>query len=125
MGVIMMNPICFIYHTIMIESWGMSIIVMETEGNAYGRLYQYNDDTTTIYFEGISVSRDCRKQGIGSKVLGKLEEISENLGATTLYLWVEKDTWMNKWYQRCGYIDFKQHEQEETYIWMKKLLGSE
>lgn len=42
------------------------------------------------------------------------------LGAKVACLWAEKGSWMHKWYERRGYKDYKEYD--ENHIWMKKNL---
>lgn len=107
-----------------IESWGLSILIMERSGKAFGRLYQYNDDSSSVYLDWLSVDEDSRNQGIGTELQEVREKIGVGLGATTSCLWVRKDTWMHDWYKRRGYIDFQNHSDEENAIWMKKPLNT-
>lgn len=104
------------------ESWGSSILIMEKNGKAFGRLYWYSDDNSTIYLDMLSVDIERRKQGIGTELQQLREEIGRNLGATSCYLWVQKNTWMHNWYKRRGYEDWQVYVQEENSIWMRKLL---
>ena len=106
------------------DTWGFSVLIMEKTGKAFCRLYRYNNDITTVYLDWLSVDEKSRKKGIGTKLQEIREEIGRKLGATTSCLWVKKDSWMHKWYQRRGYLDFMDYEQEENAIWMKKSLVS-
>lgn len=105
-------------------SWGYSILIMEKNGRAFGRLYQYSDDNTTIYLTGLSVNIENRRQGLGTEMQEMRENIGRKLGATTACLAVERGTWMHDWYQRRGYEDFEHNdvESEENTIWMRKQL---
>lgn len=107
-----------------LEAWGFSILIMEKNGTAFGRIYRYDDDTTSIYLDMLSVSEEARMKGIGTKLQEMREEIGRQFGATSSYLWVRKSTWMNSWYQRRGYEYFKEYDQEENSVWMRKSLIS-
>jgi GNAT superfamily N-acetyltransferase len=95
---------------------------MEKTGKAFARLYQYNDDTTTVCLDYLSVDFEIRRKGIGTELQEIREKIGRSLGADTACLWCRKDTWMHDWYKRRGYEDWKDNEDEENAIWMKKSL---
>lgn len=105
-----------------VESWGYSVLIMEKRGRAFGRLYWYNDDSTTVYLEGLSVNQEIRRLGIGRELQEIRENIGIGFGATTSCLLVKKDSWMHDWYNRRGYENFQTNENEENSIWMKKSL---
>ncbi|KAA6327237.1 hypothetical protein EZS27_023762 [termite gut metagenome] len=115
----------FISHS-KIEYWGSSIFLMEKNGKAFGRIYWHNDDSTTMYFAGLSVSVEARKQGLATELLEMYEDISKALGATMLCLAVQKNTWTHGWCKRRGYDEFEHNdvENEEDTIWMKKAVIS-
>lgn len=94
---------------------------VKLRGKACGRMYWYSDDNTTIYFEGLSVACRERKRGFGTKLLEILEKKAICLGATTSCLWVRKNTWIQEWYKRKGYVDFQDCE-DVNFVWMKKAL---
>ena len=52
-----------------------------------------------------------------------LETIGKDLNASNCYLWTKKEGWLHEWYKRCGYSDFKEHEQKE-FVWMLKNLSN-
>lgn len=111
----------FISHCTNAE-WGFSILIMERDGKAFGRLYQYNDDRTVVYFDWLSVDAEFQGQRIGTELLEMHEKIGVYLGAATSCLWVHKDTWMHEWYKRRNYEDWQDNENEVNAIWMKKTL---
>lgn len=111
----------FIFHCDK-ESWGWEIYIMEKTGKAFGRVYGYKDDKSTAYLAGLSVERGSRKQGIGTELQVLRETIAKESGAKTVFLWVEKNTWMHEWYKRRGYSDWKDHEDIENNVWMEKAL---
>ena len=111
----------FIIH-IKSEYWGQSIFLMEKEGKAFARIYRYNDDTSAIYLENLSVDEDCRRQGIGRELCNIHERIAKEYCAKTLCLSVVKDSWMHEWYIRRGYEDFETNENENKQVWMRKIL---
>lgn len=99
-----------------------SILIMKDDGTAFSRIYWFNDDNTTVYLDWLSVDELQRKKGIGKKLQEIREEIGRLFGAKTSCLWVNKNSWMHDWYQRRGYVDWKDYEQEENCIWMQKTI---
>lgn len=103
-------------------NWGFSLLIMEKHGKAFARLYQYDDEDDTVYLDWLSVDPEARKQGIGTELQVLRENIGRKLGATMACLWVEKDSWMHHWYKRRAYKDWKDYENEENAVWMRKIL---
>lgn len=103
-----------------IESFGKSIMIMGKDGLSYFRIYWYSDDEKSIYLEGLSVT--VQRSGIGTHLLECAEKIATSLDASTIYLWVAKETWMQDWYVRKGYEYSSEYEEEPNAIWMKKKL---
>lgn len=98
-----------------------SIIVTEKQGKSRGRMYWFEDDPTSMYFEGIYVEKHERRNRLGSVLLQTLEQLATILGAETCYLWVDKTAWMHAWYQRKGYVDYIDHD-VDNHIWMSKTI---
>lgn len=106
-----------------IEYWGFSILIMEKRGKAFGRLYWYNDDSTTVYLDCLSVDVEIQKQRVGTELQEMREKIGKDyIGANISCLMVQKNTWMHDWYKRRGYEDWINNEDEDNIIWMKKTL---
>lgn len=105
-----------------LEYWGFSISIMEKTGKAFCRLYQFNDYSDTVYLDSLGVDVKIRGQGMGTELQLIRENMGVKLGATMSCLWVRKNTWMHDWYKRRGYEDWKDNENEENAIWMKKML---
>lgn len=89
--------------------------------NYQGCVYQYMDDKSSVYLSNLKVDLEYQRKGLGIRLLRILEILGRSLGATYSYLWVEKQSWMHKWYKRQGYTNFKQHN-DINFIWMKKKL---
>ena len=106
------------------EYWGSSILIMEKNGKAFGRIYWYYDDNTTVYLDWLSVDEKARRKGIGTNLQEIREEIGVRLGANTSCLWVRKNTWMHDWYKRRGYENWKDYNEEENAVWMRKSIVS-
>jgi len=104
------------------DDWGDSVLIMEIDGKAFARVYWFRDDNESIYLDMLSVCESQRKQGLGTKLQELRESIGVEMGANSAYLWVKKDSWMYNWYRRRGYEDCKDHEKEDGFIWMRKML---
>lgn len=111
---------CFIAHFTP-AYWGEAILIMEKHGNAFGRVYWYRDDNSTVYLDSLSVDAKVQQQGIGTELQKMREQMGIVLGAKTSCLWVKQDSWMHKWYQRRGYEDWKNYKKENA-VWMRKSL---
>ena len=96
------------------------IYIMENTGNAFANIYWYKDDTTNVYLSCLSVDKDERNKGVGSKLQKLREDIGRIVGAKYSNLLVEKESWMYNWYIRRGYKDTD--IKEDTRVWMKKKL---
>jgi GNAT superfamily N-acetyltransferase len=100
-----------------------SILIMDKTGKAFCRTYWYCDDEDTVYFDWLSVNESVRKQGIGNELLSLHEEIGKQLGANISFLFVERDSWLQDWYQRKGYVFYSDRNLSE--IWMTKNLKND
>jgi len=107
----------FIVHTSE-NDWGGSVLVMENSGKAFARTYWFNDDNSTIYFDWLSVDDNVRGNGIASILLNSHIKVAKEFNTTSM-LWVTKGTWMQDWYKRKGYTDYKDYEKESNAIWQK------
>jgi len=99
------------------SDWGGSVLIMEKSGKAFARTYWFNDDTTTIYFDWLSVDESERGNGIATQLLNAHIEVAKKFELKTT-LWVKKDTWVHEWYIRKGYKDYKDCENDGNTIWM-------
>ena len=101
------------------ETWGRSIVVLEENGRGTFVLYGYQNDDTTDYLAKMYVVPAYRQRGIGTTMLKMAEKISL---ATYLCLSAELGTWIHSWYLRQGYSDWKENEEGENLIWMRKTI---
>jgi N-acetylglutamate synthase-like GNAT family acetyltransferase len=95
---------------------------MQKEGKAFGRVYWYTDDITTIYLDCLSVNKEERKKGIGTLLQIVREEIGRMFNNQFSCLSVLKNSWMYNWYIKRGYTEFKEDEEDTKFIWMRKIL---
>lgn len=99
-----------------------SILIMAKNGHSFARIYWFYDDEYKIYFEGLSVSPEFRKLGLGNKLLSIFEDIAKKLLFKNLLLFVKKDSWLFDWYVRKGYKQYRNHKNQLDCIWMQKKL---
>lgn len=78
-------------------------------------LYMYNDDNETVYLSNIYVPEEFRNHGYGNEILNYVKEVSSN---KTIILRVLKESWMHGWYERNGYDDLCDFEEDDNFIWM-------
>jgi GNAT superfamily N-acetyltransferase len=117
----------FIKHISSSNNWGVSILIMESRGKAFARIYWFNDkeeddEEDTVYLDMLSVNEEERRKGIGTKLQDIREKIGKRGGATYSCLWVYKNTWMYEWYKRRGYKEIGKNESEKNAVWMRKKL---
>lgn len=103
------------------SEWGGSVLVMENKGKAFARTYWFNDGDSTIYFDWLSVNKSERRNGIATELLNAHIDLAKKFNVKTM-LWVTKGTWMQEWFKRKGYIDYKDYEKESNAIWMRMPL---
>lgn len=88
-------------------------------------LYTYNDNPEILYIANLSVDANMRNKGIGTQLLSIAEDVADQMSIKTIILFVEKNTWMQKWYNKLGYKKlkiFSENPPLENAIWMKKDL---
>lgn len=74
------------------------------------------------FFSDLYVLEDYRGRGIGEIMLRNAESICLMNSRDTMYLTVDPDGWVCKWYERMGYEFHAPHESGE--IWMSKALSN-
>lgn len=111
----------YIYHYNDANSLVKNILIMRKDGLAFCRVYWYNDDNTTIYFDFLSVDKSIREQGIGTELIEMVESIGIELNVKFSILAVEIGSWMYDWYVKLGYKNYSDHKEAEL-IWMRKIL---
>lgn len=100
--------------------WGNSLKIMESNGKAFVRLYQYKDDNQTLYIEDLSVIETERRKGYAKELLNYIFEYAIQLNVKQIMLIAEVNTFMYEWYLRLGFKKFIYKTNEKNYIWMVK-----
>lgn len=116
------------------SSWGISIYFMVIKpdsqgvnsGIAFARLYQFPDDTDSVYLDSLSVNSEERRCGWGLQLQELRETIGRQFGCKRSFLWVVEDSWMYEWYKRRGYSYLSQYTDngadDDKAVWMFKNL---
>lgn len=87
--------------------------------NGHVSLHRYDDNKDEIILTSLIVKRK-RKQGNGTKLMNRAEEIAKSLKAKVIYLQVKEKSWMKGWHERLGYKEFECDDNKDDMIWMKK-----
>ena len=85
------------------------------------RLEEEDDVAGVFWIMELSVSKDYRDEGLGTKLMGIAEVIAVYAGGTKLRLWVVEDSWMRDWYERLGFEDDGEEPQDGK-ITMTKVI---
>ena len=96
----------------------------ETSGRVFGRLYWYTGNKSRAFMDHLSVEKESRKKGLGLQMQKLREERAFEMGFENIWLWVVKDSWMVKWYERRGFVYSCEYPKEKA-IWMKKKLEAQ
>jgi N-acetylglutamate synthase-like GNAT family acetyltransferase len=94
---------------------------MLINGSGYAQLYIYKDKPNHAILSSLSVTCEFRKKGLGTRLQITIEELAKSLNIEECYLWVEKGSWMQNWYERRGYVYDSEYGDND--IWMKKALN--
>jgi len=98
------------------------ILSVDDEIVATARVYWYFDNMKKAVLQSIFVAEQYRKKGIGLHLQEIREKfIKEELNLDCSWLFADRGSWMQKWYERRGYVidDYKGGIQE-CEDWMKK-----
>jgi GNAT superfamily N-acetyltransferase len=85
--------------------YGETLYIFQKDGKGLVRLEDEDDVAGVFWIMELSVSKDYREEGLGTKLMKIAEYIAICAGGTKLRLWVEKDKWMRGWYERLGFED--------------------
>lgn len=85
--------------------WGKSTIIITNDGCGTITV-QFDDEfTNDAIISGLSVHESKRNKGYGTKLLHEAEEEAKANLKTTLYISCDKDSWIEKWYMKEGFIN--------------------
>ena len=123
-----------VYHTEDVEGYGdgyldrffseggdlIYVAEREKEVTAFLSVEVFREDGY-IYLDDLSVTAECRNQGIGTKLIGMAEEYAGSLGIPAVVLHVEKTN--GKARQLYGKLGYADHEDQGNRILMVKELS--
>lgn len=99
-------------------NWGYSITLIQ-DGCGTVEI-QFENGYNWGYITGLVVHQSRQRQGIGTMLIKRAEEIIKEEGYDEAQLWVEKEReWTYEWYKRLGY---KTIMDNDGYFKMRKLL---
>ena len=101
--------------------YGQTLYIFQKDGKGLVRLEDEDDITGVFWIMELSVSKDYREEGLGTKLMEIAEHIAIYAGGTKLRLWVEEDSWMRDWYERLGFEDDGEDSQDGK-ITMTKVI---
>ncbi len=108
--------------------WGMTTVfpIMAVDGKASCWMCSPKDEPGVINFENLFVSPEARKEGRGHELLSFCEKIAWEQDFYKIDLKVERDSWIQKWYQREGYVLMGPDPDEPMqYMWLEKYMSDE
>lgn len=90
--------------------------------SCFARIYIeiYDDNANTCILTHLWVDEDQRQKGYGKQVLAEAEEKAKELGCSIIFLKVESNSWMHKWYLRSGYLWHA--DTLDDYTWLIKCI---
>jgi len=85
------------------------------DGSASFVLYWYDDKPDSLVLRNLFVSTEFRRRGVALKILSSLTDYCK-LNKKELHFWVEKDSWIERWYRSIGFAP--NGEMDGDNIWM-------
>lgn len=101
--------------------YGDTLYIFQKDGKGLVRLEEEDDVAGVFWIMELSVSKEDREDGLGTKLMGIAEDIAVYAGGTKLRLWVVEDSWMRDWYERLGFEDDGEEPQDGK-ITMTKII---
>ena len=81
----------------------------------------YDDEPNECILTHLYTLEGYRQKGYGKQALIQAEEIAKELGCHIVHLKVQTNSWMHKWYLRCGYKWY--NNAPDNYTWLTKNLN--
>lgn len=106
-------------------------------GNENKRYYFYAIDNDSIIGQGqvyycetlfglkifhlseMNVIEEYRKRGIALQLQEAREKLAKELEGDYIRIWVNKDSWMEKWYERRGYKFYAEMDIKQNWMYKK------
>lgn len=103
--------------------WGKSMTIVMDNGLAFVTINLYDDEPKYANISGLTVHKIIRHHGYGTIMLKEAEQEIKKLGYNTIYLACQKDSWIEEWYKRKGYVNCGDDPNGDGYLsLMKKSL---
>lgn len=103
--------------------YGEELLIMSNDGAAFMRILL--NGFTSIELEGLSVMEECQRQGYGTLFVELFGLIGSMLRMETLYLTVDRTSWVYTWYKKLGYEEKCDTERVLHEVWMFKKLNDD
>lgn len=99
-------------------NWGHVWHIVTTDGKGMINAQIEDDDNDTIYFHGLSVTPDKRRQGIGTELVDDAEKLGKELGRKRFRLNIDKPykDWLYDYYINLGYEYWDEDEYQVYFI---------
>jgi GNAT superfamily N-acetyltransferase len=103
--------------------WGTSVQFTTSDGRGYMKVFIDDSDTKICNICDIIIHPDYRQKGYANRLLSEAEKEARERGCLRLLLWVERGSWMERWYRRKGFVDEEFIKPpDESVRWMEKFL---
>ena len=111
------GPKDFVSHVVEYD-WGVNSFLMHKDGHSMVKIYWLKEEPDRLFFSDLSVYESHRKKGFGKLLLKYHLRVAEDMNLDS-FLWVDKDSWVRKWYERCDYTYFKDMPEENS-VWLHR-----
>ena len=103
--------------------WGTSVHLVMPDGKALVKLVIDKRAKARCEIYDLATHPSAWRKGYARVLMTEAEAVAREKGCEELLLWVERDTWMQKWYGKMGYEveEFMTPPSEDT-VWMSKTL---
>lgn len=86
------------------------------------RLTIYDDIQTTGVISSLFVRKNARLDGFGGMLMKTCIDIAKVMNLKVLSLFVEKDTFVHKWYNKVGFVDYMMSTSDDKLIELINIL---
>lgn len=102
------------------SDYGLDIFCHVPNGTC--RLTIYKNCPSVMFLSTLVVNEKCRKQGIGTAILEKVDKIAQEHGCNVISLQVQHNSWMEDWYLRKGFVPVADGYDSDNVIMSKFVL---
>lgn len=106
------------------EFWGEYIYLVTAGGNSMLKMiFDLADPPGVVEIGEVNTHTEHRNQGHATRLMQEAERIAKERGMRELMLWTKKGSWVQKWYERQGFVvaDNIRPLSYET-VWMNKKI---